>query len=46
MDKIVVEEAPVIILYYDEVLRFTHKNLVGLGTDAMNSLKLEHVDLK
>ena len=46
MDKIIIEEAPVIILYYDEVIRFTQKNVIGLTADPMNSLKLEKVDLK
>ena len=46
MDKVVVEEAPVVFLYYDEVVHFTQNNVVGLKADAMNSLKLETVDLK
>ena len=46
MDKIVVEEAPVIVLYYDEVIRFTQKNVKGIQADAMNSLKLEGVDIQ
>ena len=46
MDKIVVEEAPMIILYYDEVLRFTQKNVKGIKADPMNSLKLESVDME
>lgn len=45
MDKIIIEEAPVIILYYDEVVRFTQKNVKGIKADAMNSLKLEGVDI-
>jgi len=27
MDQIVLEEAPVVVLFYDEVLRFTKKNI-------------------
>ncbi len=44
MDKIVVEESPVIVLFYDEVIRLTQNNIKGLQADAMNNLKLEAVD--
>ena len=27
MDQIILEEAPVVVLFYDEVLRFTKKNI-------------------
>ena len=43
MDKIVVEECPVIVLFYDEVLMLTQKNIVGLKADPMNTLRLETV---
>ena len=46
MDKIVVDEAPVIFLYYDEVLRFTSNRAGSLSTDPMNSIKLDNVDFK
>jgi len=46
MDKVVVEEAPVVFLYYDEVVHFSQNNVIGLKADAMNSLRLEKVDLK
>jgi len=45
MDAIIVEEAPVIVLWYDEVVRLTQKNVKGLGANAMNNLVLEGVDL-
>ena len=44
MDKIVMEEAPVIVLFYDEVLRLTQNNLMGLEVNAMNIPKLEKAD--
>jgi len=44
MDKIVVEEAPVIPLFYDETLRLSQKNLRGLEMNPMNIPKLEKVD--
>lgn len=43
MDKIVVEECPVIVLFYDEVIMLTQKNIVGLKADPMNTLRLESV---
>jgi ABC-type transport system substrate-binding protein len=43
MDRIVVEEVPVIVLYYDEVLRLTQNNIQGLEPNPMNMLKLERV---
>lgn len=43
MDKMVTEEAPFVILFYDEVLRFTHKNIQGLGINSMNILNLKRV---
>ncbi|MFN0048870.1 MAG: ABC transporter substrate-binding protein [Cytophagales bacterium] len=45
MDAIVIEEAPVIVLWYDEVVRLTQKNVKGLGANAMNNLVLEKVDI-
>lgn len=43
MDNIMMEEAPVIVLYYDRMVRFTHKNIEGLQGDAMNMLTLKRV---
>lgn len=43
MDSLVMDEAPVVVLYYDEVLRFTRKNIRGLGSNPMNLLKLKKV---
>lgn len=43
MDKIVVENSPFIILYYDQVLRFSQKNISGLGINGMNNLSLKRV---
>ena len=43
MDSIVMQEAPVVVLYYDQVLHFTHKNITGLRSDAMNTLDLKRV---
>tara|TARA_B100001093_G_C26825161_1_gene1013657 strand:- start:604 stop:2256 length:1653 start_codon:yes stop_codon:yes gene_type:complete len=43
MDSILINKAVVIPLYYDNVLRFSHKNIIGLGTNPMNLLDLKRV---
>ena len=43
MDSLVMQEAPVMVLYYDQILHFTHKNVQGLRSDAMNTLDLRRV---
>jgi len=43
MEKLIMEESPVVILYYDQVLRFVQKNVKGLGSDPMNLLTLKRV---
>lgn len=43
MDSIVMTESPVMPLYYDQILHFTHKNVTGLRTNAMNALDLRYV---
>ncbi|NTW32195.1 MAG: ABC transporter substrate-binding protein [Bacteroidetes bacterium] len=43
MNRIIMEEAPVIVLYYDQVLRFCQKNITGLTSNPMNLLTLKKV---
>ena len=43
MDSLVMSKAPVIPLYYDEALRFTRKNIKGLGISPTNMLTLKKV---
>ncbi|MEI6455815.1 MAG: ABC transporter substrate-binding protein [bacterium] len=43
MEMIIMEQAPVIILYYDQVLRFVQKNVTGIGSNPMNLLILKNV---
>jgi peptide/nickel transport system substrate-binding protein len=43
MEAIMMEESPVVILYYDQVLRFVRRNVHGLGSNAMNLLTLKRV---
>jgi peptide/nickel transport system substrate-binding protein len=46
MDNLIMEDAPVIILYYDRVLRINKKNVEGLENNAMNLLTLKRVRKK
>ncbi|MFY0631236.1 MAG: ABC transporter substrate-binding protein [Flavobacteriaceae bacterium] len=46
MDSLLMSSAPVIPLYYDEVIRFTHKNVTGLGINPINHLSLKRVQKK
>ena len=43
MDSLMMTEAPVVILFYDEVLRFVDKNVEGLGSNPTNMLNLKRV---
>ena len=43
MDSLMMQEAPVVVLFYDEVLRFVNKRVHGLGSNPTNLLDLRHV---
>lgn len=43
MDRIIVEEAPIVNLYYDEAIKFHPKNIEGLEINPMNLLTLKRV---
>ncbi len=43
MDQIIIDQAAVVPLYYDEVVRFSQKNIVNLGSNPMNLLILKNV---
>lgn len=43
MDSIIIANAPVVPLYYDEVVRFIQKNVSGLGINPVNMLDLRRV---
>ncbi|WP_431167612.1 ABC transporter substrate-binding protein [Tenacibaculum halocynthiae] len=43
MDSIIINEAPVVPLYYDEVIRFSQKNIQGLGINPIDLLNLKRV---
>lgn len=46
MDSLVMSSAPVVPLFYDEVIRFTRKNVTGLGINPTNLLELTRVKKK
>jgi oligopeptide transport system substrate-binding protein len=46
LDNMLMEDAPVVILYYDEVLRFVNKRISGLGSNPINLLDLSRVKKK
>lgn len=43
MDQILMDDAPVVPLFYDQVIRLTGKNIEGLTTNPMNLLNLKQV---
>jgi peptide/nickel transport system substrate-binding protein len=45
LDSIIIEEAPVVPLYYDEVLRFIQPGISGLPANAQNVLDLRFVKM-
>lgn len=46
MDSIIIEEAPVVPLYYDMAVRFVSKKVSGLGINPQNFLVLKKVKKK
>lgn len=43
MDRIIVADAPVVPLFYDEVIHLIQPNVHGLGNNGLNSLELRKV---
>ncbi|SFN75891.1 peptide/nickel transport system substrate-binding protein [Bizionia echini] len=43
MDSLVMTSAPIVPMFYDEVVRFTRKNITGLGINPINLLDLKRV---
>lgn len=43
MERILIEEAPVIFLFYDETAVFTTKNISGLSNNALNVLEVKQL---
>lgn len=46
MDSLMMVDAPVVVLFYDEVLRFVGKNVHGMGTNPTNLLDLREVRIR
>ena len=43
LNEILFDDMPVIPLYYDQIVRFTHKNISGFRVNAQNNLDLSSV---
>jgi oligopeptide transport system substrate-binding protein len=43
MDQLIMDEAPVVPLFYDQVVRLVHKNISGLTPNPVNLLNLKRV---
>ena len=43
MDNLIMEESPVVVLYYDQIIRLIQNNIEGLSTNPMNLLNLKKV---
>ncbi|WP_375240059.1 ABC transporter substrate-binding protein [Aurantibacter sp.] len=43
MDSLVMSKTPIVPLFYDEVVRFTRKNINGLSINPVNLLELKNV---
>ena len=43
MDSIMMQDAPVVVLFYDEVLRFVNRRVKGLDSNPTNLLDLRYV---
>lgn len=43
MDSLIMQKTPIVVMFYDEVLRFTRKNVSGLGINPINLLDLKRV---
>ena len=43
MDSLMMTRSPVVILYYDQAVRFVQKNIVGLTGNPINLLNLKRV---
>ena len=43
MDQMIIDDAPVVPLFYDEVIRVVNKRITGLGNNPMNLLNVKTV---
>ena len=45
LDQMLMDDSPVIVLFYDEIIRLTQPYVKGLEVNAMNTISLERVDI-
>jgi peptide/nickel transport system substrate-binding protein len=45
MDSLMMLDAPVVVLFYDEVLRFVNKRVKDMGSNPTNLLDLRRVKI-
>jgi peptide/nickel transport system substrate-binding protein len=43
MDQLIMKDAPVVVLFYDQVLRFSRSNVSGMNCNPLNLLHLKNV---
>lgn len=43
MDQMIIDDAPIIPLYYDQIIRLVKPNISNLSTNPMNLLNLKNV---
>ena len=46
MDSLMMQDAPVVVLFYDEVLRFVNKRVKDMGSNPTNLLDLRRVRIE
>lgn len=46
MDSIIIAEAPVVFLYYDQSMRFVQRNVENMGNNPLNHLALKNVRIR
>ena len=46
MEKIIFDEAPIVPLFYDRIIRFAWEDIKGIDFNPMNVLVLKKVDIK
>lgn len=46
LDSLLMEDAPIVVLYYDEVIRFTRNNVKQLGVNPVNMLNLKKTKIE
>jgi peptide/nickel transport system substrate-binding protein len=45
LDQMVMDDCPVIVLFYEQIIRLSQPYVKGLQVNAMNTINLERVDI-